>query len=116
MEGLEILDHQAAGYSRVMEFGAWTVAIMNYAEALDFANRDTCRIERHNKTDEVFVLLEGTSSLLIGEDKQEVVMEKGKVYNVKAGVWHATLSSKDAKILIVENADTGADNTDRKYL
>lgn len=114
MNGLEIFDYNGKGYTRVMEFGAWTVALMNYAEHLDMCHRDNPRLERHNETDEVFVLVEGEAIMFIGEQKQEYVMEKNKVYNVRAGVWHATLLSRDAKLLIVENSDTSGENSEVK--
>jgi len=114
MDGLEIFDYTDAGYARVMEFGAWTVALMNYSENRDMCHREHPRIERHNETDEVFVLLEGEALMIIGEEKREYVMEKNKVYNVRAGVWHATLLSKDAKLLIVENSDTSGANSEVK--
>jgi len=38
-------------------------------------------------------------------------MERGKIYNVKKGVYHTHTLSKDAKVLIVENDDTSDDNS-----
>ena len=71
-------------------------------------------MERHNKTDEVFVLLEGKATLYVENDS--VVMEKSKVYNVEKGEWHHIVVSPDATVLIVENSDTSAENTDKKEI
>lgn len=39
-------------------------------------------------------------------------METGKIYNVKKGVWHQIFVSRDAKVLIVENHNTAAENSE----
>ena len=64
------------------------------------------------ETDEVFVLLDGNATLIIGEEKKQYVMEKNKVYNVLAGTWHHIYTDEQAKVLIVENVDTGLANTE----
>lgn len=110
MEGLEIFEHNGPAYNRTMHYESWRVAIANYGE---FFDRETYpRIERHMLTDEVFVLLKGKASLVIGIEREEVEMECGKLYNVKVGTWHNVLMDKDAKVLIVENHNTGPENTE----
>jgi hypothetical protein len=39
-------------------------------------------------------------------------MAPGKLYNVRQNAWHSALLSRDALILIVENRDTGENNTE----
>ena len=107
---LEIFDYNGPGYDPTMHFGAWRVAFLNYGER--FERENFTQMERHLKTDEVFVLLSGRATLVIGEQKQEYDMEPGKIYNVKQGVWHQILCSKDAKVLIVENHDTSVENSE----
>jgi len=69
-------------------------------------------MQRHDKTDEVFVLLKGNCILFLGEGEDEIneiyaqPMEPFKIYNVKKSVWHSHALSKDAMVLIVENEDT----------
>ena len=63
-------------------------------------------------TDEVFVLIKGKGSLFIGEKRTRVEMEIGKVYNVKKAVWHEMVLDEEALVLIVENDDTGKENTE----
>ena len=108
MEGLEITEYRGEDYKATVYFGAWRVAYLNYSERFDPDKIDT--LERHMETDEVFVLLEGKATLLIGEDAEEVPMEKFKCYNVKKAVWHTIATSRDAHVLIVENADTADEN------
>ena len=107
---LEIYEYNEAGYERTMHYDQWRVALANFGESFD--REKFCKIERHLLTDEVFVLLMGKATLIIGEDLKQVEMEHGKIYNVKAAVWHACWMSEDAKILIVENHNTSKDNTE----
>ena len=107
---IDILEHNGPGYSTVMKFGAWRVAVLNYAK--EFDPETPLRLERHMETDEIFVLLDGNATLIIGEDKQRYVMEKNKVYNVRAGTWHHIHTDAEGKVLIVENVDTGLANTE----
>lgn len=110
MDGLEILHYTGDDYKPVVYFGDWRVAYLNFSDRFDPDKIDT--LERHMETDEVFVLLEGKATLLIGENAEECPMEKNKCYNVKKGVWHTIATSRDAHVLIVENADTDDDNSE----
>jgi mannose-6-phosphate isomerase-like protein (cupin superfamily) len=107
---LEIYEYTGEGYERTMNFQEWRVALANFGDSFD--REKFCKIERHMLTDEVFVLLTGKATLIIGKDLKQVEMEPGKIYNVKAAIWHACWMSKDAKILIVENHNTSKDNTE----
>jgi mannose-6-phosphate isomerase-like protein (cupin superfamily) len=107
MKELEVFTYDGSGYNPTMHFDSWRVAFLNYAERFDRIEK----LERHLLTDEVFVLLSGKAVLLLGEKAQAVNMETGKIYNVKKGVWHAIKVTPDAKILIVENHNTGFENT-----
>ncbi|MBQ3356201.1 MAG: cupin [Oscillospiraceae bacterium] len=113
MEGLDILDYTGDGYQPVHDFASWRVAYLNCQESNTAEGMRY--IERHNETDEIFVLLNGEATLLIGEERAPVVMEKFKTYNVKQGVWHNVIVSRDVKILIVENSNTSEENSDYLY-
>ena len=110
MDGLDILEYAGENYSRVVSGAKWTVAALNYAERFD--ERNIVDLERHILTDESFVLLAGEATLLVGEKAERVKMEPLKVYNVRAGAWHNIFVSPDARVLVVENADTSKDNTE----
>ena len=113
MDQIEILEYTGTGYNRTMNFEQWRVAIANYAEHFDENLFD--KIERHLLTDEVFVLLQGSATLVIGKQMRRYPLEQGKLYNVKKGEWHNILMEKDAKVLIVENHNTSPENTEYYY-
>ncbi|MBN1501561.1 MAG: hypothetical protein JW982_15485 [Spirochaetes bacterium] len=110
---LEIKEYRDAGYSPVVDYASWRVAVLNYDEELLPANINN--MQRHDETDEVFVLLSGKCILFIGDGKDSagnitaVDMLPEKIYNVKKGVWHNHSLSNDGKVLIVENVDTEDD-------
>jgi uncharacterized NAD(P)/FAD-binding protein YdhS len=113
---LEIRQYNGEGYQPLIDFGAWRVAILRWLEGLLPERQEY--MECHTQTDEVFVLLEGQAVLILGGNAEKVdgvypqVMEKRKLYNVKQDTWHTVLLSRDASVLIVENNDTGKDNTE----
>ena len=108
--GLDVLEYSGDGYSRVVSGAKWTVAALNYADRFD--ERNIVDLERHNLTDETFVLLSGEATLLVGEEAKRVKMEPLKFYNVRAGVWHNIVVAPGSRVLVAENADTSKDNTD----
>ena len=110
---LEVFEYNGDGYNPTMNFESWRVAFANFGEHFDRKRYNY--LERHLLTDEVFVLISGEASLVIGKDFRETVMEKGKIYNVKKGVFHALLMSEDAKVLIVENHNTSSCNSELYY-
>ncbi len=110
MEELLVLDYDGKGYFSHFKYGGWRIAYLNYAPM--FTKEGITYLERHNETDEVFILLEGEASLFMGETAKEVIMEKFVSYVVKKSAWHNIVVSEDAKVLIVENADTGKDNSE----
>jgi hypothetical protein len=112
---LEVREYKKEGYSPVVDYGAWRVAILNYNDQL--LPENLTAMQRHNETDEVFILLRGNCILFIGEGNQKVTdifaenMQPFKVYNVKKSTWHTHTLTKDAMVLIVENRDTTFDNS-----
>ena len=113
---VEINEFNGEGYRRMFEYDSWTVAVINYSE--NFNEDKFVRVEKHNATDEVFVLVEGQATLVVGETDNliKVKMEKGKFYNVKKEAWHHVFIDKNAEIVIVENSDTGSDNSELYYI
>lgn len=110
MDGLEILEYSGEGYRSAFRYGSWRVAFLNWAPR--FTRAGMPYLERHTDTDEVFVLLRGESTLLMGIDGAPVSMESGKLYAVQKNTWHNILVSQDAQVLIVENENTGRENTE----
>lgn len=112
---LEIRDHNLAGYKPVIDYANWRVAILNFSAEL--RPEKITALQRHNETDEVFVLLHGRCILFLGEGEQTITAIHGQemiphtIYNVKKGGWHSHTLSEDAMVLIVENRDTTFDNS-----
>ncbi len=112
---LEVREHDKEGYLPLVDYESWRVAILNFSDDLLPENIKT--MQRHNETDEVFVLLNGRCILFIGDGDKKVTdifaenMQPFKIYNVKKSVWHSHTLSRDAKLLIVENRNTTFDNS-----
>lgn len=101
--------HRDAGFRVMVESGEWKIGLLRYNERFSrFAE-----LERHMLTDEVFVLLSGVATLYT--ETEALAMEQGNVYTVPAAVWHHIVVSEDASVLVVENRNTSAENTEKKY-
>jgi len=113
---LEIRQFSGKGYQPLIDFNTWRIAILRWEGTFPPGNIKS--MERHTQTDEVFVLLEGEALLILGGNGVGVdgiypqKLETCKMYNVKQNAWHTILLSKDVSILIVENCDTGVENTE----
>lgn len=114
---LEIRTYDGQGYQPLVNTPGWRVALLN--DRPEGYRRETLTyLERHMETDEVFVLLSGRCTLLIGDGTgsapgtiSAVEMEPRKLYNVKKGVWHNLLGTPEMTLLIVKNADTTKENS-----
>ena len=113
---LDIQFFDGIGYQPLIDFNDWRVAILRYIDELQPDHIET--MERHCETDEVFVLLHGRGTLLLGgngptlDGVQPQPMEHGKLYNVKRNAWHSVLLSQDASVLLVENRNTARENSE----
>lgn len=115
---MEILNYSfdGEGMQRVFENEKWTVGIKNWKPANDITGINN--LERHNKTDELFVLIAGSCTLIYANEKdgelelKTVKMEKNKVYNIPSTLWHNTITSKDTKMILIEDSNTSMDNTE----
>ncbi len=112
---LEIQVHQEPAYQPLVDFESWRVAVLNYCDAL--LPERLHELQRHDETDEVFVLLRGRCILFIGDGQEDAGTVRAadmaplKIYNVKKGTWHTHTLSPDAMVLVVENRDTTVDNS-----
>lgn len=110
---LEIYEWSGVGFEPLVFTDKWQAALLNWEPLFDRANLD--EIERHNHTDEVFVLLRGQAVIFTRSDREPlraVEMELGKIYNVPAGVWHNLVATRDVSFLIVEDRDTHLHDTE----
>ena len=98
------------GWQVAAEFESWKVAYLGYNER--FSKWE--EMERHLETDEVFVLLKGKATLYVEDTRED--MEQGRVYHVRKGQWHHIVVSRDAVVLVAENSNTSAENTQKRLL
>ena len=107
--GIEVSEFKGIGYQPMIDFNNWRVALLRYIEELELENLSN--MQKHDETDEVFVLLEGECTLFYTTEKdlleiKAVKMEQGKLYNVKQEIWHTHTLQQGTTVLIVENKDT----------
>ena len=115
---MEILKYsfEGEGLTRVFENEKWMVGIKNWKPMNDISNINS--LERHNETDELFILLQGRCTLLYanetaeGLDIRAVEMEPLKVYNIPRTLWHNTVTRRDTKLALIEDSSTGSANSD----
>lgn len=115
---MEILNYafDGEGMQRVFENEKWTVGIKNWKPANDITGIDC--LERHNLTDELFVLVAGSCTLIYANETEgglelgAVKMEPNKVYNIPATLWHNTITCKDTKMILIEDSSTSMENSD----
>lgn len=115
--GIETHFWDGIGYQPLVFSHDWMVALLNWEPIFDINNAN--EIERHNQSDEVFVLLRGQAVLFAGVDMdqlQMIAMKPGTVYNVLKGTWHNLLATKDAAWIIVENRETHLYDTEIRPL
>lgn len=112
---LETITYSEIGYQPVVDYNGWRVAVLNYHYEL--LPENILSFHKHNDTDEVFILVQGNCVLYLAEGQDTVTaihgvqLQIGTVYNVKRGVWHSHTLSRDARVMIVENTDTGDHNS-----
>lgn len=112
---LEIHQFAEEGYQPLIDYGEWRVAFLRYIDEL--LPENISKMQRHDETDEVFVLLEGRCILFIGEGNEQITqihaqdMEPLRLYNVKRSCWHTHTLSEGTTVLIVENRDTADHNS-----
>lgn len=120
MNGLEIYEYHGEGYKPIHDFNGWRVAVTNSGEHQGLTS--VTELSRHLETDEIFVLLTGSCTLYIGGTADSfssidtVPMKPLKIYNITRGTWHARSLTPDSSVLIVENEDTSADNSESSPL
>lgn len=112
--GVEVYEYNGENYETAMRFESWRVAYLNHGDTYKEENFE--KIERHMESDEVFVLLNGSATLIIGEELNRIEMEPHKLYNVPKGVWHHIFTIEGTSVLIIENENTGPENSEFIYI
>lgn len=113
---IDVLQFDEVGYAPVVTFDAWRVAMLNYIDEL--LPQHITSFQKHDLTDEAFILLNGKCILFIADTKDDVIthieaieMTPNKIYNIKKGVYHTHTLSENGKVLIVENDNTCDENS-----
>lgn len=112
---IEISRYDETGYKTLVSYEGWRVAFMNDGPKTTIEGLSY--FQKHNESDEVFVLLKGRCVLLMAEfgdtpgEITAVDMQPHTMYNVKKGAWHTHYFAPDTQVLIVENADTDLSNS-----
>ncbi|MBE5958189.1 MAG: hypothetical protein E7254_04915 [Lachnospiraceae bacterium] len=107
---IDITSYDGEGYEPLVHFESWRCAVLRYIDELELENLKD--MQKHNETDELFILLEGECVLFTGgqgdelNDFDAINMEPLKVYNVKKGTYHTHTLKKNTTVLIVENDNT----------
>jgi mannose-6-phosphate isomerase-like protein (cupin superfamily) len=110
---VDIYEYDGLGYNPLLLTPNWQAAILNWDPSCERVNLQ--EIERHNHTDEVFVLLRGRAVLFSrrdGESLQACELKPGVIYNVPKRVWHGLVANKEASFLIVEDLNTHLHDTE----
>jgi mannose-6-phosphate isomerase-like protein (cupin superfamily) len=113
---VQVLNWEGVGFRPLVTCGDWTVALMNWEQRFDLSGIGD--LERHNETDEVFVVTKGNGILFIAnEDGIRVFdMQPGIIYNVTRSTWHSVIGTRQTTWLIVESKNTTKYNTDHRAL
>jgi len=114
---LGVTTYEGPGIGGTVEGREYTILLLNYLPRL--SPDKSADMQRHLETDESFILLQGKAVLFAadGDEKpgqlQHYVMEPGTIYTVPKNIWHTQAMTEDAKILLVENSGTVAENSPR---
>ena len=98
------------GYRDAFFSSGWRIAFVDYCAAHNDIKSVTY-IEKHLETEESFLLLKGKAYLITAgkgekpEQFQATQLQPHILCVVERKEWHVTIFSKDAEVLIVENAE-----------
>ena len=102
-------------FKPVLSFEGWCLAMLKYSKATD--RNFFHQVERHNQTNEVFILTNGKAELIICENGDVpghayiINMKLNVAYNIPPSVWHHVILTADAHIIIFEKSDTSRENS-----
>ena len=102
--------HEDVGYNPIFIRDGWQVAKLNPLPGHGLDEID--KIEVHNDTDEIFVLISGTAILIGAEidtdniSFETVTMKPGIIYNIPKKGWHNIAMKEGTEIIIVEKDNT----------
>lgn len=104
---------QKDGFETVFQNDAFKCAFISPSDQYSYGKIKL--MKRHNDSDEVFVLLEGSAALLTRDDgapHQITPLGKRIAYNVTKGTWHHLAVSDDALVFVAESGSMKPENTE----
>ena len=116
IKGCQIIGWEQEGYAPLIFSQGWQVAVLNWEPGAD--PEAVYRVERHVRTDEVFVLWQGSAALVLADEDGLTVVDAvpGRIYNVTQGAWHTVIGTRESSWIIVENKDTHLGDTEYRLL
>lgn len=118
---LEQIAVEGQGFRPLKDHGSWRIAQLGYDPAVN-APESLAVLGRHLATEEAFLLLQGRAVMVTAGNLEQpgsleaVRLAADRIYVVGQGQWHAAVLSPGARLLIVENSDTGAANSEDRPL
>ena len=117
---VEIGEYFGVGFQPVLNFEGWRVAMKRYADSTNPAKFHS--VDRHNETNEVFILTAGKAEMLLMEGDRSPTtfhlfpMQLNVAYSVQQSAWHHVFMSEDAHIIVFERSNTARENSDHVEL
>jgi mannose-6-phosphate isomerase-like protein (cupin superfamily) len=118
---LEQIEIDGRGFQPLKDYESWRIAQLSYDPSVNDLD-SLCSLGCHYETEEAFVLLQGEAVMVTaGTGKklrsfEAVKLVPGRIYVVPQGQWHAAVLKPGTRLLIVENRDTGLENSENRAL
>ncbi len=120
MNNIEKYSNSSEGYHPFLIREGWQIAQLNYCDAQHIDNIN--KLDVHNHTDEVFILLKGKVALIVAKFIDDLpvfqveLMQPNITYNIPQNTWHNIAMEKDSEVLIVEKSNTHLSDFQYHYL
>lgn len=120
MKKIDCFQYAGDGMLRIYDNKDWMVGIKNYKKGNDI--RYINCLELHKETEELFVLIEGSCTLVYANEEESklifsaIVMAPDTVYSIPRGLLHNTITKEDSKLIIIENSNTSMENSEIQTL
>lgn len=83
-----------------------TVATLNDYDVRVVRTEGSFTVHSHPETDEFFLVLSGSLTIVLPDDDAEVVLGPGQAYVVPRGVRHQPVAEQGATVLLIEPSET----------
>ncbi len=120
MRNIELYATKEKGYHPFLIRDGWQVAQLNYIDTQKIENID--KLDIHNHTDEVFILLKGKAVLIVATLNQNTtefeieLMNPNITYNIPQKTWHNIAMEEGSEVIIIEKSNTHLSDFEFYYL